>query len=173
MTFSQVGQDDFVVESLNKKRDGYFLDVGAAMPIQNNNTYLLEKEYGWTGLLFELDPQYLQALQSQRNASVVFGDATKLEYQTLLESYSAPKIIDYLSLDLDPAAATLIALEKLLETDYMFRCITFEHDSYRYGDSIKHTSKKLLIDKGYTIAKEDVDYQGQPFEDWYICQKLV
>ena len=39
-TFSADGQDMFVEKTLKEKRNGFFLDIGTAMPIENNNTFL-------------------------------------------------------------------------------------------------------------------------------------
>ena len=46
-TYSQLEQDLNVLKYLDHKRNGYFLEVGAANGINLSNTYLLEKKYGW------------------------------------------------------------------------------------------------------------------------------
>jgi FkbM family methyltransferase len=46
-------QDVFVIWILGKMRGGYFAEVGAANGVQFSNTHLLEKQFGWTGLLVE------------------------------------------------------------------------------------------------------------------------
>jgi len=38
-------QDVFVVNVLNKKKNGFFLEIGSAQPKDNNNTYVLEKDF--------------------------------------------------------------------------------------------------------------------------------
>lgn len=51
---SQHKQDKWVIEDVfNGKRNGFFLDMGAADGVKINNTYLLEKQYGWTGICVE------------------------------------------------------------------------------------------------------------------------
>lgn len=50
---SQLQQDLFVISQLNSKRNGYFVEFGATNGISMSNTYLLEKEFGWTGILCE------------------------------------------------------------------------------------------------------------------------
>jgi hypothetical protein len=44
---SETRQDLFVLEQLNFKRGGFFVEFGATNGIDISNTYLLEKEFGW------------------------------------------------------------------------------------------------------------------------------
>jgi len=48
--YSEVFQDIFVLQCLNGKKGGTYLEIGAGDPINGSNTYLLEKELEWTGL---------------------------------------------------------------------------------------------------------------------------
>jgi len=41
---SQLGQDKFVDTALSSRRNGYFIDIGAAHPVVINNTHFLEKQ---------------------------------------------------------------------------------------------------------------------------------
>ena len=50
---SQLRQDLFVLSQLNFKRNGYFVEFGATNGVDLSNTYLMEKEFGWTGILAE------------------------------------------------------------------------------------------------------------------------
>ena len=70
MTGSQANQDKFVLEHLGHMRNGYFLEMGASDGITFSNTYKLEKEYGWSGLLVECDPQMLQSLRNHRSSTI-------------------------------------------------------------------------------------------------------
>lgn len=51
--YSQYQQDAIILDLLLGKRGGVFVDVGASDGISISNTYLLEKEYGWTGICVE------------------------------------------------------------------------------------------------------------------------
>jgi FkbM family methyltransferase len=50
---SQYWQDLFVLSQLDFKRDGYFVEFGAANGVTLSNTYLLEQQYGWNGIVAE------------------------------------------------------------------------------------------------------------------------
>jgi hypothetical protein len=47
---AQLRQDIFVLNELNFKRDGYFVEFGATNGVDLSNTYLLEKGYNWKGI---------------------------------------------------------------------------------------------------------------------------
>jgi FkbM family methyltransferase len=50
---SQLFQDLFVQFTLKQKRNGYFVEFGATNGRSLSNTYLLEKKFGWNGVLAE------------------------------------------------------------------------------------------------------------------------
>jgi len=50
---AQLRQDLFVLSALNLKSGGYFVELGAGDGMHFSNTYLLEKELEWTGILAE------------------------------------------------------------------------------------------------------------------------
>jgi hypothetical protein len=50
---SQLGQDIFALFTSNFKTGGTFLEIGAADGITLSNSYILEKYFGWTGVLCE------------------------------------------------------------------------------------------------------------------------
>lgn len=53
MSYSQLGQDLKVLEFYNYKKSGFFIEIGANDGILISNTYLLEKDYNWTGICVE------------------------------------------------------------------------------------------------------------------------
>ncbi len=65
---SQILQDLWVCFELNEKRSGYFVEFGATNGLKNSNTWLLEKQYGWTGILAEPNPFWHAALRTNRGA---------------------------------------------------------------------------------------------------------
>ena len=54
-TFSQAHQDLFVRYMTDFKRNGFYVEIGASDPIESNNSYILERDYYWNGISFEID----------------------------------------------------------------------------------------------------------------------
>ena len=50
LKLSENGQEWFVLDKLNYKRNGYFVDIGAGDGIVGSNTFVLEKFYDWHGI---------------------------------------------------------------------------------------------------------------------------
>lgn len=168
---SQAHQDIFAYLVCNTN-DGYFIDIGSGPPISVNNTYLLES-LGWKGLSFDKDdhsPYYL----NERKTPIIIGDVTKLNINAILDIEQSPKVIDYLSIDVDDATEQFIFQN--FPKDYKFKCITFEHNLY-VGDELKNKSKKFFLDKGYTLLCENVavafSSDRDMFEDWYINEEFI
>jgi len=67
---SEFGQDAFVLSQLSFKKGGYFVDFGAADGVFGSNTYILEKRYGWKGVLAEPARCWHEALQRNRSAHI-------------------------------------------------------------------------------------------------------
>jgi FkbM family methyltransferase len=65
---AQFHQDLFVLAALGFKRDGYFVEFGATDGVELNNTLLLEREFGWTGLLAEPARCWHKMLAGNRTA---------------------------------------------------------------------------------------------------------
>jgi len=69
---SQISQDIFALYSLNWKRNGYFVEFGATNGFDLSNTYLLEKDFGWYGILAEPAKVWHEELKANRSASLDF-----------------------------------------------------------------------------------------------------
>jgi FkbM family methyltransferase len=63
-------QDIFVLFELQFKRNGYFVEFGAANGVRSSNTYLLEKQFGWTGILSEPARIFHDHLRESRRARI-------------------------------------------------------------------------------------------------------
>ena len=181
----QALQDKYVLNVLNHKKNGYFIEIGSHDPICINNTYILETKYDWKGIMIEMDSKYLNSYKNHRPNSIhVINDATKINYKELFETNNVPKNIDYLQLDLEPTNnSTLLTLMKLNDeifNNYKFATITFEHDcknGLSHLPIIQKTrieSRNILKNRGYICVFEDINNQGEnPFEDWYVHPELV
>ena len=178
----QALQDKFVLNVLKRKKNGTFLELGANDAIDINNTYTLEKDFGWNGIMIEYSEKHLQSYKEHRKNSVHFiGDATKIDYKKLLEDNNMPENIDYLQIDLDAGnGSTMKALEKLdseVFDKYKFATVTFEHDYYCAGDykSTREKSRDIFKKRGYVMVFNDI-HDREPevvYEDWYVHPDLV
>jgi len=63
---AQILQDLWVLFELDDRRDGYFVEFGATNGLDNSNTWLLEKRFGWSGILAEPNPAWHAALRGNR-----------------------------------------------------------------------------------------------------------
>ena len=70
-SFSQFGEDVLVWEHFGRKRDGFFIEVGANAPFTYSQTWLLEQQ-GWTGVLVEPLAGRGEELRRNRPGSRVF-----------------------------------------------------------------------------------------------------
>lgn len=67
---SQLRQDIFVLFTLNFKKNGFFLEIGAADGITYSNTFLMEKFLSWSGILIEPIDTYSEELKQNRNSII-------------------------------------------------------------------------------------------------------
>ena len=213
--FSQLRQDYLVSELLQKKRNGYFVDLAANDAIRISNTYgtlplnregfllsvvllifhptALERYFNWTGLCVEANSMYWSSLSYRkctligavvgrtRMEEVVFKFSSRKgpqsgivgteydnqlqdhpinssfirpnkEYQRrstvtlteILDIFQSPKVIDYLSLDLE--GAEYYALEDFAFDRYLFCALTIERPT--------QSLKVLLQQHGYVMLRD-------------------
>lgn len=67
---SQLGQDLLALSQVDFKTAGYFVEFGATNGIILSNTYLLEKKFGWKGILAEPARQWHDDLAQNRSAHI-------------------------------------------------------------------------------------------------------
>jgi len=71
-SFAQFRQDLWVLHETSRKTHGFFVEFGAADGIEMSNTYLLEKDFAWRGLLVEPNPVWHAGLTRNRTAALDF-----------------------------------------------------------------------------------------------------
>lgn len=159
---SQLGQELWVLEKTGMKHGGFFVEFGATDGVLLSNTYLLETEFGWTGLCAEPNPDFFAQLQENRSCTVApdcIGGETGRDVEFVLaDEYGG--VADYLDADHHGARRaafrdsgrtirlTTISLEDFLE----------KHDAPRQIDYL-------------SIDTEGSEYEilaAFPFEDWDI-----
>tara|TARA_R110002012_G_scaffold235262_2_gene409118 strand:- start:2706 stop:3251 length:546 start_codon:yes stop_codon:yes gene_type:complete len=174
-SYSQIGQDQVVLELTKNKRCGTFVDIGCSRPTLINNTFLLEKQYYWTGLSVDIDEAEKANWKDERpDSPMVVADALEVDFLKLFTEHKLPPVIDYLSFDLEPPEATFEALQRLPYDDYTFSVITYEHDGYRMGEEFKQNTRDFLASKGYVFIHElnnqDDVYMSQEFFDQCVAE---
>jgi FkbM family methyltransferase len=70
MFYSQINQDEKVINFYNKKENGFFIEIGASDGIELSNTYLLETKYNWKGICCEPIPESYTKLVKNRPKSI-------------------------------------------------------------------------------------------------------
>jgi hypothetical protein len=181
--YSQAWQDIFVLSMLDGKRDGRYLEIGGQVPAENNNTYVLDRFFGWTGVTVELDPHHLSGWRRERPGSTfVIADALLVDYERAVPSWFGAESgrLDYLQLDIDPSLNTLAVLKRLPLDTYRFSVITFETDAYTGDHRARSESREILDRYGYELVAPDVCVvyapiaaDPIPFEDWWVDPGIV
>lgn len=171
--YSQASQDKFVCiilyGLLHKQDQGYYLEIGGADPIYNNNSWFFEKNFQWKGVSIDIDTNHQKSWIAYRKNKLFIEDAIKCDYLKMLNSF--PHTIDYLSLDIDGYYDKV--LERIPFNNYIFKVITIEHDYYRYGDLFREKERQILTSLGYYLLCPDVSNGGNIFEDWWIYPKAL
>jgi FkbM family methyltransferase len=67
---AQLFQDLLALFLLGQKRDGFFVEFGATDGISFSNSFLLEKKYGWHGILAEPARSWHSALRQNRRVAI-------------------------------------------------------------------------------------------------------
>lgn len=201
---SQKGQDQWLVDVFQGKRDGYFVDLACNDPINLSNTVTLERAYNWTGLCIDGNPAYIRKYAGIRKCTPIHavvdrregdtvefrtdnnalggivdddvdnnqhyrGDAiararrkngiramTTENLQGILRKHNAPRVIDYLSLDVEGAEWRVLSSGVLLE--YTFLVMTVERPPPKVNN--------LLRDRGYVYIKSVAP--GKITESFYL-----
>lgn len=76
----QAGQDQWVWgEVFNEKEGGFFLDIGAHDGRHLSNSYLLERQYKWSGICIEANPETFVELRKNRSCTCINACVDQVE----------------------------------------------------------------------------------------------
>jgi FkbM family methyltransferase len=198
---SQLGQDVFALTTLDFKRDGFFIEFGATDGVSLSNTWLLEKEFGWTGILAEPAKGWHKKLRENR-ASIISESCVWKESGTEIsfsESAELSTITKFKDADLHSAARRSSSTYNVVTISLMDLCIQnnapkhidfisidtegsefeilsqFDFESYKVSViCVEHnyTKNRLRIKK--LLEKngfERIFEDLSQFDDWYIHRK--
>ena len=179
MTHNITGQEQFVIDILKGKKNGYYVELGAFHFNEGNNTYLLEKEYDWKGVSFEIRDEWKEEFNKNRS-NPCMGDALDFNYISYFEENNFPKQIDYLQIDIDagyemngkPSGNPYLTLHGLLAVplnSYRYSIITFEHDAnIEYKNlAMRDAQREILHSLGYKMVVRDLH------EDWWVDPEVI
>jgi FkbM family methyltransferase len=94
--YSQGREESIVRDFFHDGTNGFFVDVGAAWPIENSNTYYLENHLGWSGIAIDALPEYGPSWAVSRPRSRFYNffvsdhsDTTETFYRSALTGVSS------------------------------------------------------------------------------------
>jgi FkbM family methyltransferase len=173
---SQFGQDIFVLYQLNFKKNGFFIEFGATNGIAISNTYILEKEFGWRGILVEPAKIWHKSLRENRNSiiderCVWLKSKQKIDFRET-NSQELSTIESYSSLDMhegDRKSGSIYQVETVslmdlltehnapLEIDYLsIDTEGSEFDILQNFDFNKYNIKIITVEHNFTKMREKI-----------------
>lgn len=171
---SQLKQDLFVLCETDFKRNGFFVEFGATNGIDLSNTYLLEKEFGWQGILAEPGRNWHEALFKNRSCeietkciysstgrNILFHEVDMPELSTISE-YSSQDYHSQFRRNTKEYRVKTLSLNDLLtihqapiEIDYIsLDTEGSEYEILKGFDFSKYKIKVLTIEHNYTASRE-------------------
>jgi hypothetical protein len=176
---SRSAQEEFVLDLLENKKGGYYVELGAFHSKNGSNTNRLENEFGWKGVSFEIKEEFRKEFIENRS-NPCMGDALDFNYISYFEENLFPKQIDYLQIDIDsgynldgrPNGSSYTSLHGLLAVpvnSYRFTTITFEHDANMYwrNISMRDVQREILDSLGYSLVVRTES------EDWWVDPNVI
>lgn len=147
------------------KEKGNFIDIGCSIPNHCSNVVLL-LNHKWSGLGFDLNPNIETEWKEYENMHVYCLNVVDQWEQVSYKIDEMPDVVDYLNIDVD-GYPTQHVIERINLKNRKYRCITIEHDAYRFGDIYKTAQRNVLLNNGYEIVITTAA------EDWYVYPNLI
>ena len=189
---AQYRQDLFALKELKLKKGGFFVEFGATDGVSGSNTFLLEKEFNYKGILAEPNPNQRKNIEIERKAIIVKecvwaksgenlkftddGDLSTLDLFKKLKNSKSYFNVSTISLTdmLDKYNAPPLIDYLSIDTEGSEFDILSTHDFSKYNFSVitvehNYTEQRekihqLLSKKGYLRKYKELSMQ----DDWYI-----
>ena len=199
---AQLGQDLFVLYELSWKKAGYFVEFGATDGIQLSNTYLLERDFGWRGILAEPAKVWHAQLLRNRSASIdlecvwketgselQFTVTPEAEYSTLTEFAGSDS---HSRRDGSVQSVRTVSLNDLLKRHNAPSSIDYlsvdtegsEFDILSKFDFSRYTVSVITCEHNFSVNRERVhdllaangfvrSFEGlSRWDDWYVNKSM-
>jgi len=171
---SQLGQDILALSVNGIKKNGFFVEFGATDGVELSNTFILEKKFGWTGILCEPGLVWHKDLARNRNC-LIDTRCVASESDELIDFAQAPNawlstIVDFRESDLHAEARAnslvykvkTVSLRDLLRThnapsEIDFLSIDTEGSEYsilRDFDFEEYKFNVICVEHNYTSSRE-------------------
>lgn len=193
---AQLRQDVLALAMNRFKSGGFFVEFGATNGVELSNSWLLENEYGWQGILAEPARGWHEDLNRNRNCSIetkcvwkasgetlTFTEAPRGENSGISEFVSSSRKLRGSSYDVET-----ISLNDLLEThnapgviDYMsVDTEGSEFDILNAFDFDRWQMRLMTIEHNFTPQRDDIFklltskgyrrimQEQSRFDDWYV-----
>jgi hypothetical protein len=166
---------NFVLDMTQRKQNGTYVELGAFHSERGSNTHVLERNFNWKGVAFDIIPEFVEEYNQNRNNICLNQDAVSFDYSKYFKENNFPKQIDFLQIDIDsdPNSCTsvqnLLALISVPLNHYRFSVIGFEHDTLMNpkNNTVRDAQREILLGLGYVLVVR------LSYEDWWVDPKVI
>lgn len=197
---SQLGQDLFVLSELEFKQNGYFVEFGATNGFNFSNTYLLEKQFNWKGIVAEPAKKWHTDLYKNRDCIIEtecvwkvsgeklsFNEAEIGELSTINSFSSKDTLSRKKGIIYDVTTISLLDLLEKNEAPYLIDYLSIDTEGSELAilenfDFNKYKFRVITCEHNFTADREKIyqlltkyGYKRKfedisKFDDWYILQ---
>jgi FkbM family methyltransferase len=191
----------FVLNCLEFKRSGYFVEFGATNGIDLSNTWLLEKEFGWIGILAEPSKNWhqdllrnrsshieLKAVYNKSNKKLSFLEASSPELSTL-NSFKNIDSHNRKGLTYEVETITLIDLLNKYNAPQVIDYLSIDTEGSEFDilsnfDFEQYKFKVVTVEHNFTEQREKINQlltskgfkqvlkEISAFDDWYVLDDI-
>ena len=119
---SQVGQSTFIDNLLSGRRDGFFIECGAADGEIFSNSLFFELERNWTGVLIEANPTYYRALLDRNRRAYVLRTCLSTERRPATVRLQPAGVLGGIVGKMHPSHLEFIGSRKKQEVEVEVNC---------------------------------------------------